>query len=89
MLVWREQRDSIDVVVTDLRMPEMGGRALAAALHAEAPHLPVIFMSGYDEDALPETEAAGVGETVLQKPFATTDLVARILEMLENEPPRT
>src|SRR6185437_2249503 len=83
LLVWREQRQSIDVVVTDLRMPEMGGRALAAALHEEAPGLPIIFMSGYDEDALPEAEAAGVGAAVLLKPFATTDLVTRIGEVLE------
>jgi PAS domain S-box-containing protein len=89
LLVWRGHRDAIDVVVTDLRMPEMGGRALAAALREEAPDLPVIFMSGYDEEALGEEEAAGAGEAVLQKPFATSDLVARITACLDARTGRT
>jgi CheY-like chemotaxis protein len=83
LLVWSEQRDAIDVVLSDLRMPEMGGRALAAELRTRAPELPIIFMSGYEEDALPATEAAEAGESVLQKPFATSELVDRIVATLE------
>ncbi|HTE45032.1 MAG TPA: response regulator [Gemmatimonadaceae bacterium] len=82
LLVWESYREQIDLVLTDLRMPEMGGRALAAALRAERPHLPLLFMSGYDDNALPELEAAGAGEEVLQKPFATDDLFAKIASRL-------
>ncbi|MEP6494827.1 MAG: response regulator [bacterium] len=78
LLVWEGYGREIDLVLTDLRMPEMGGRALAAALRKQRPDLPLLFMSGYDDDALPELEAAGAGEDVLQKPFATQDLFARI-----------
>jgi CheY-like chemotaxis protein len=78
--IWRQHRAAIAAVVTDVRMPELGGRALADALRAEAPTLPIVFMSGYADEG-----AGGMladGETLVPKPFtadALLDAVAGVL----------
>jgi two-component system cell cycle sensor histidine kinase/response regulator CckA len=78
LLVWNSDADLIDVLLTDLRMPQMGGRALAARLRAERPDLPVLFMSGYEGPGLPDDEAADIGAPVLQKPFSSATLLDAI-----------
>jgi PAS domain S-box-containing protein len=72
----------IDLLLSDLRMPRLGGGELAKALRRAQPTLRVLFMSGY-------TERSGVGdgdglarETVLQKPFSNADLLAAVEEAL-------
>ena len=47
---WREQT-AVDLVISDLVMPEMGGRELLRQLRADAPRLKVLFTSGYTDDA--------------------------------------
>jgi PAS domain S-box-containing protein len=72
--------DHLDVLVTDLVMPRLGGADLAARLQAERPDLPVVFMSGYARQAqLPDAGAGGV----LQKPFTAATLTRAIRERLE------
>ena len=62
----------VHLVVTDLVMPEMGGRDLRAALRQRRPALPIVFMSGYDEEqALHEQ---GGDDGFLPKPFTPADL---------------
>ncbi|MBB4637538.1 hybrid sensor histidine kinase/response regulator [Longimicrobium terrae] len=66
----------IDLVLTDVVMPVMGGRALAARLRATHPGLPVLFMSGFQ----PETEREGANEwgPTLQKPFSVEELESAV-----------
>jgi PAS domain S-box-containing protein len=76
-------RDRIDIVLSDVVMPGMSGRALAVELSARRPSLPVVFMSGYpDEDdgivSLPETCGP-----VLQKPVQIDELLTRLQEQLQ------
>jgi two-component system, cell cycle sensor histidine kinase and response regulator CckA len=59
-------------VVTDLRMPEMGGRALIERLRADWPALPVVFMSGYSERSVPD--ATMPHATFVEKPFTMESL---------------
>jgi two-component system, cell cycle sensor histidine kinase and response regulator CckA len=73
--VWREHRARIVACVTDLRMPEMGGRELAALLRADAPSLPVVYVSGYGEDA---STAAGPHEAFVGKPFTAEGLLSAL-----------
>lgn len=81
--VWESARaagTTIDVVVSDVVMPRMGGRELLALLRQDAPSLPVILTSGYDD-------AAGAGATpdgvlTLPKPFTADALAAAVRRAL-------
>jgi PAS domain S-box-containing protein len=84
LLVWHEHEAAIDLVITDLRMPELGGRELMAALHAIKPDLPVIAMSGYPPDvgAAPMETWNTAGRTrFLAKPFST-EVLLNAVELL-------
>ncbi|MDQ3138081.1 MAG: PAS domain S-box protein [Gemmatimonadota bacterium] len=67
-----------DVVVTDLAMPRMDGKTLAARLHALQPALPVIFMSGYADDEVVRRGLMTEGGPSLQKPFSPDRLAAAL-----------
>jgi two-component system, cell cycle sensor histidine kinase and response regulator CckA len=73
LLAWEEHRAEIDVVVSDVRMPELGGRDLVARLHAERPELAVVLMSGYSEPSLQPTLSSRV--VFLPKPFTAQRLL--------------
>ena len=72
----------IDLVITDVVMPGMNGRALAASLVAARPELRVIFMSGYTDDILARHGVLEPGTFFLAKPFTTTALLRRVREAL-------
>lgn len=68
---WREARSigkEVDVVVTDVVMPDMGGRELVAQLRALRPGLPVVYMSSFLADAVAGLDLTGPAE-LLEKPF--------------------
>ncbi len=71
-----------DLVVTDVGLPGMNGRQLAEAVRERRPELGVLFMTGYAYDATLGTGILEPGCEVLQKPFETTALVARVTGML-------
>ncbi len=74
---------SISVLVTDVVMPRMGGRELAELLRAERPGLPVLYMSGYTDDALVHHGVvAGTGTWFLQKPFTPDGLARKLREII-------
>ena len=60
----------IDLVMTDLVMPRMGGRELSEMLHTLRPDLKTIFMSGYTDDAVVRYGVRDAGLMFLQKPFS-------------------
>ena len=74
----------VDLVVSDVVMPEMDGPTLARELRSRNPGLKIIFVSGYAEDAfqkhLPESEKGQYG--FLPKPFTLKQLVAAVKETL-------
>jgi PAS domain S-box-containing protein len=72
----------VDLLVTDLVMPRMGGRELARRLRAERPQLRVLFVSGYDAQGELLREPLGRGESFLAKPYTTAQLGARLRELL-------
>jgi CheY-like chemotaxis protein len=76
-----EAREPFDMVITDLAMPRMDGRELAARVRAVRPDLPVLFMSGHPDEgtrrALADTEFS-----YLQKPFTAEELLGRVAEIL-------
>jgi PAS domain S-box-containing protein len=66
-------RGVIDAVVTDVVMPQMGGRELALRLREERPEVPVLFVSGYSDD---DTELAN--SRFLRKPFSQEELLGAL-----------
>jgi len=72
----------IHLLVTDLVMPEMTGRELAAALRRERGGLRVLYMSGYTDDAVVRHDILEDNAPYLQKPFAPDDLARKVREAL-------
>ena len=72
--------ERVDVLITDYAMPGMSGTELAHEARCVLPDLPVLLVTGYDE-RLGDVE----GISVLQKPFATAELVKRVAAMLRLE----
>ena len=74
----------VDVVITDLVMPEMGGRQLREHLHELFPKLPVVFMSGYASDEALGRGWVDPGDPLLQKPFSAEELVRAVRNALDS-----
>ena len=77
---------NIDVLVTDIVMPEIRGLDLAKRVRELYPHVCVIFMSGYSEEILIENRLGEKRMTLLQKPFEPEDLLRKIRECLSARP---
>jgi len=76
-------RQRLDLLVTDVVMPNMDGRELADRLRARMPGLKVLFLSGYMDDALLRRGVFEANETLLQKPFTPSTLAQRVCEVLD------
>jgi PAS domain S-box-containing protein len=75
-------RDEVAIVLTDLRMPGLGGADLVRRLRAIAPDVPAVFISGYDElEAQHLQDLANV--PLLAKPFAASDLLAILHQTID------
>lgn len=75
--------EPIDLLLTDVVMPEMGGRQLATLAREQHPHLKVLFMSGYIDDAVTRHNLLTTGEAFLTKPFSPLHLAKKVREVLD------
>jgi two-component system cell cycle sensor histidine kinase/response regulator CckA len=75
--------DPIHLLVTDLVMPNIGGRELAHRLTQLRPRMKVLYMSGYSEHAALSNEVADPPTDVLQKPFSLDALVRNVRSILD------
>jgi len=73
----------LDLVMTDLVMPDMGGRELAVQVRSRRPSLPVLYTSGYSKDTADSQEMVADLEHFLPKPFGPLDLARKVREVLE------
>ena len=76
--------DVIDLLVTDVIMPQTNGHQLADRLHPQRPGMKVLFMSGYTDDAVVRSSVADSGKPFLQKPFTPAGLASKVREVLDN-----
>lgn len=72
----------IDILLTDVVMPEIGGTKLAKVLGEAFPDLKILYMSGHTEDAVIRHGLTGEGINFLQKPFSNQMLLRKLQEML-------
>ncbi len=82
MQVAKMHEGVIDLLLTDVVMPRMGGTELASRLRERQPDLPVIFMSGYAGDALTRDGSLPTGSAFIQKPFPPSVLATTVREVL-------
>jgi two-component system, cell cycle sensor histidine kinase and response regulator CckA len=77
----------IHLLLTDLIMPGMSGRELARRAVALRPHIKVLYMSGYTDDALIHREVFENRFAFVQKPFSPAVLEAKVREVLDSAQP--
>ena len=74
---------AIDLVITDVVMPVMGGRELSTRLVAMWPGMKILFTSGYTDDAILKDAAMEPGSSFIQKPFTPDSLLPVVRAMLD------
>jgi CheY-like chemotaxis protein len=75
--------DKISLLITDVIMPEINGRELAAQLMALVPDLKILFMSGYTADVITQRGMLNEGVCFISKPFSINDLATKVREALD------
>jgi nitrogen-specific signal transduction histidine kinase/ActR/RegA family two-component response regulator len=75
--------ERIDVLVTDVVMPEMSGPELVERLTTLRPDLPVLFVSGYSHEIVRDRSALPAGSAFLEKPFSTVRLLSTMRGLLD------
>jgi two-component system cell cycle sensor histidine kinase/response regulator CckA len=78
-----EYEKPIQLLLTDVVMPEVSGRELARRLRTVRRDLKVLFMSGYADDAIVRQGVLDPGAAYLQKPFTPDALAGKIRELLD------
>ncbi|MEX0971780.1 MAG: ATP-binding protein [Solirubrobacterales bacterium] len=85
--ICRDAEQAIDLLLTDVIMPEMLGTELVERVRAIQPELPVIYMSGYSHDVLaPQALTASDRSAFIEKPFNARALLRAVRDLLERKP---
>lgn len=84
--VFNEAEGAVDIVVSDVVMPEMDGPSLLREIRALKPDIRFIFVSGYAEDAFAKNLPEGAHFVFLPKPFSLKQLATTVKETLEGDP---
>ena len=84
MRVAEQHRGRIDLLVTDVVLPRLGGREVAERLLALHPEVKVLFTSGSTDDAVMRHGILEAQVAFLQKPFTPASLAAKVREVLDS-----
>lgn len=82
-LVRQQPTLKIDLLLTDVVMPQLGGKALADQLKHICPHIKVLFTSGYTDDGIVSNGILEVSNAFLQKPFTPAGLLHKVRQVLD------
>jgi PAS domain S-box-containing protein len=80
----RDHEGSIDLLLTDVVMPHMNGKELAAALRIQWPEIRVLYMSGYTDHVIARQDIEAEDVALLSKPFSMRSLTEKIRAMLDS-----
>jgi len=83
--VCKEHNGQIDLMITDVVMPKMGGREAAERLQPLYPRMKVIYMSGYTDNAIVRHGVLKPGLNFLEKPITPEGLARKVRKALESE----
>ena len=78
-----EKSRQIDLLLSDVMMPEMNGIEACQKIQEIVPGIPVLFMSGYAGEVTPTKEILKPGVELLQKPFLPDQLLARVRQTID------
>jgi two-component system, cell cycle sensor histidine kinase and response regulator CckA len=76
---------AIDLVISDVIMPRMGGKALAYEIKRIAPYMKILFMSGYTDETIITNGVLENSDAFLQKPFTMRSLIMKVRSILDNK----
>ena len=76
--------DEIDLLLTDVVMPEMNGPSLHQKLVAQKGPLPVLFMSGYPDNAVSRNGNLDPDKPFIPKPFTPAQLAEKVRQVLQH-----
>jgi FixJ family two-component response regulator len=81
----QENAGIINLLITDVIMPEMNGKELTHALQSLNPEIKSIFMSGYTADIISQHGVLEEGVNFIQKPFSLPDLSHKVRDVLDSK----
>ncbi|MEM1181223.1 MAG: response regulator, partial [Acidobacteriota bacterium] len=84
--LFRRSPEPIDLLLTDVIMPEVDGRAVAEQLVSEQPDLKVLYVSGYPDDFLGDRGILPETTNFLSKPFTPKTLISKVRTVLDEKP---
>jgi YesN/AraC family two-component response regulator len=79
----QKQTETIDLLITDVIMPEMNGKELSIKMQEIFPDIRIIFMSGYTSDTIAHRGVLEEGVNFISKPFSMSSLAAKVREVLD------
>jgi CheY-like chemotaxis protein len=85
ILIAKRHAGPIDLLLTDVVMPEMPGPEVARRLQEIRPEIRVLYMSGYAEESMIGDGVIGRGSNFLQKPFGPATLAEKLRDMLDGD----
>jgi DNA-binding response OmpR family regulator len=77
---------AIDLLLTDVVLPQMSGRRVSENLLMYHPAIKVLYMSGYTDDYISHHGVLTAGTTLIEKPFSMDSLFLKIREVLDRKP---
>ena len=83
LMICKEQKGPIDLILTDVVMPQMGGRQLVEQLRQLCQDLKVLYMSGYTDKFIDDRGVLEEGVNYIQKPFSIEGLAKKVREVLD------
>jgi PAS domain S-box-containing protein len=85
----KDYRETINLLVTDMVLPEMNGKDLVHHIQSIYPEIRILFMSGYTANVIAHHNILEPGLCFLQKPFSVKDMAVKVREALAHKEPDT